>query len=167
MPTHLLMTTAASSDEARNRVRHFFERNFLVRYDRVDIPDSRIISGDHADFWPMIEQGVKANRVTVSRFLNELRDSGFRSLDDLAGMKQGYESKLLHLATHLLDGFFGIDTAFYNLEEDAHAVSTRLAAAVKDNPGGFWLVTAECDIDSNRDPSRLDLIRGFIVGAAG
>jgi len=163
MPTHLLLTTGDSGKQARIRVCHFFEKNFLVKYDRVVIAESRIISGAHPEFWPTIENGIAANRQAVTKFLVELRDSGFKSLDDLAGMKQGYESKLLHLATHLLDGFFGVDTVFYNLEEDAHAVSTRLAAAVKDNPVGFWLVKAECDIDTGHEADRLVMIRKFEV----
>lgn len=105
------------------------------------------------------KDGIAANRQLVGELLGELGEGGFEKLTDLLEMRQGYESKLLHSITHLLDGFFGVDTVFYNLEEDSHGISDRLVMAIKANPAGFWLVEAECTSDTDHDPDRLDLIR--------
>jgi len=160
---HLLLCHGSESLQARTRVELFFEKNFLVKYDRVVIPTEGIIAATHPEFWPRLEAGVAENRRTVAKILAELRESGFRNLDDLAEMRQGYESKILHLVTHLLDGFFGIDSRFYNLEEEAHTVSERLSRTIRDNPGGFWLVEAECDTDNGHEADQIPLIRKFDV----
>ena len=67
---------------------------------------------------------------------------------DLNDMGQGYKSKILHTLTHFLDGFFGIDTCFYNLEEDSHWLSDGLAAEIKKYPKKFWLLRAKCSSKS-------------------
>lgn len=161
MTIHLLLTIATDRDDAQTRVGHFFARNFLVKYDRVGVIAERTINAAQAGFWPAIEAGIAANRRLVVELLEELRAGGFAKLSDLAEMRQGYESKLLHLVTHLLDGFFGVDTVFYNLAEDSHGLSPRLVAAIQANPAGYWLVAAECASDTGHEADQLDLIRRF------
>lgn len=160
MPIHLLLTSGNNRDDARTRVQHFFTRNFLVKYDRVVIAERTINAGE-ADFWRRLKEGVAANRQVVEELLDELGAGGFVKLADLLELRQGYESKLLHAMTHMLDGFFGVDTAFFNLEEDSHGISDRLAATIKARPAGFWLVEAECDSDNGHAADQLDLIRQF------
>jgi hypothetical protein len=159
--THLLLTIGADRADAQTRVEHFFARNFLVRYDRVTVQAERTGNAGEGDFWGRLETGIAANRRLVVELLEELRAGGFENLTDLAGMRQGYDSKLLHAITHFLDGFFGVDTIFYNLEEDSHGVSDRLTATIQANPAGFWLVEAECASANGHDADRLDLIRKF------
>lgn len=159
--THLLLTIGSDRNDAQARVEHFFTRNFLVKYDRVSVLAERTIHAGETDFWGRLEEGVAANRRLVGELLAELQGGGFERVTDLGGMAQGYDSKVLHTVTHLLDGFFGVDTFFYNLEEDSHGVSARLATAIKAHPGGFWLVEAECTSDPGHDPDRLDPIRRF------
>lgn len=161
MPIHLLLTPGADQDDAQARITHFFAKNYLVKYDRVTILAERTINAGEADFWKRLKEGITANRRVVGELLDELRAGGFEKLPDLLEMRQGYESKLLHIITHLLDGFFGVDSGFFNLEEDSHGLSDRLAAAIKANPAGFWLVAAECTSDSGHDADQLDLIRRF------
>jgi hypothetical protein len=161
MPLHLLLTSGTDQADAQLRVQHFFAKNFLVKYDRVTIPAERTINAEAADFGPRLQEGIAANRRVVAELLGELEAGGFAKMGDLLEMRQGYESKLLHVITHLLDGFFGVDTGFFNLEEDSHGLSDRLAMAIKANPAGFWLVEAECASDSGHDPDQLDLIRRF------
>lgn len=159
--THLLLTPGTDRADAQARVQHFFARNFLVRYDRVALLAERTIHAGEGDFWLRLDKGIAANRRLVGELLGELRAGGFEKLTDLAEMHQGYESKLLHTITHLLDGFFGVDTVFYNLAEDGHGISARLATAIKANPAGFWLVEAECASETGHDADRLELIRQF------
>jgi hypothetical protein len=161
--THLLLTASADSTEAQTRVRHFFNRNFLVKYDRVTINESRITPAADPDFWPRLEAGLAENRRVLAQFLADLQESGFRQLADLGAMPQGYESKILHIVTHLLDGFFGIDSRFYNMQEDAHTVSDRLRRSIREKPQGFWLVAAECAYDTGHEANQLAQIRKFDV----
>ena len=165
--THLLFCQGADADQVRVRVSHFFEKNFLVKYDRVVIPPERIISAEHPEFWPRLEAGLAENRRALAGFLTELQESGFQQLAELAGMQQGYESKVLHTVTHLLDGFFGIDSHFYNLEEEAHVLSDRVTRAVREDPRRFWLVEAGGTIESGHEANRLEAIRGFKVSPPG
>jgi hypothetical protein len=157
--THLLLTPATDRDDAQARIEHFFAKNFLVKYDQVTILAERTSHAGNADFWKRLEEGIAANRRVVGELLDEMRAGGFEKLTDLTEMHQGYESKILHTVTHLLDGFFGVDTVFFNLVEDSHGLSNRLAAAIKANPAGFWLVEAECISDTGHDPDQLDMIR--------
>ena len=80
-------------------------------------------------------------------------------------MGQGYESKVLHIITHLVDGFFGADTVFYNLEEDSHWLSDKLTDKIKEQPEKFWLLKIECSTIDDTD--RLDQIRKFEVKPEG
>ena len=161
--THLLLTPGIDRGAALARVSRFFAGNFLVKYDQVEIAPARSIAGSDPDFWPRLERGLSENRRAVAELLQALQGSGFATLADLAQMPRGYESKLLHLLTHLLDGFFGIDSRFYNLEEDSHGISERLRATIRKTPGAFWLVEAECASASGHESSQLDLIRQLAV----
>lgn len=158
---HLLLTPGADQTDAQNRVQHFFAKNFLVKYDRVTILAERTINAGEADFGECLQEGITANRRVVKELLGELGEGGFERLGDLLEMRQGYESKLLHVVTHLLDGFFGVDSVFYNLEEDSHGISDRLVATIKANPADFWLVAVECASATGREADQLDLIRRF------
>ncbi len=88
----------------------------------------------------MIERYVLENRKVVKEFLNELGTEGYKSLEHIAQVPQGYLSKLVHTVAHLLDGFFGIDSRFYNLEEESHWVSPQLYQQIKLYPGEFWII---------------------------
>lgn len=161
MPTHLLLTIGTDQTDAQARVHHFFAKNYLVKYDRVTLLAERTINAGAGDFWKRLEAGVAANRQVVGELVSELGAGGFEKLTDLLEMRQGYESKLLHVISHLLDGFFGVDTGFFNLEEDSHGLSARLAATIRSKPHGFWLVEAECASASGHEADQLDLIRRF------
>lgn len=159
--THLLLTSGSDQADAQARVEHFFARNFLVKYDRVRVLAERTINAGEAGFWGRLAEGTAANRRLVEELVEELRAGGFETVHNLAAMRQGYQSKILHTVTHLLDGFFGVDSVFYNLAEDSHGLSDRLVATIKANPGGFWLVEAEGASNPGHAADQLDLIRQF------
>ncbi len=71
------------------------------------------------------------------------RGEGVSLLNDLENMPQGYRTKMLHVITHLLDGFFGIDSYFYNLEEDSHQVSEELKKKMAGELTDYWLLPVE------------------------
>lgn len=161
--THLLLIRAADDETCRERALAFFARNLLVKYDAVQVDGARSFRADHQDFWETIEGGIRSNHQALGDLLRELADAGFAKLTDLARMEQGYQSKTLHTITHLLDGFFGIDTCFYNLEEDSHWLSERLAATIRQQPRDFRVVTMACSSRAATSGDLLARIRKFEV----
>ncbi|MBU0480177.1 MAG: hypothetical protein KKG47_03630 [Proteobacteria bacterium] len=159
--THTLLVGGENQGECKSRVIHFFQKNFLVRYDRIVIVEEKSCSAERSDFWVFAEEKMEANRRAVAALVSELQESGFQKISDLKTMGQGYESKILHVVTHLLDGFFGADTVFYNLEEDSHWLSDKLVRRIKEQPGKFWLLEVACSSAGSSD--RLDQIRRFEV----
>jgi len=147
--THTMLMKGEDLESCRKRVLHFFNSNILVRYDEVIIDINGSCSAETETFWEMVRQGIEDNHRMVAGLIGDLQEAGFRTLGELNAMEQGYKSKLLHTLTHLLDGFFGVDTCFYNLEEDSHWLSDDLATAIKEQPGHYWLLRAECSSESD------------------
>jgi len=87
-----------------------------------------------------METGIAANRTFCSALLKELQETGLTELEDLLAIQPGYPSKLLHILTHMLDGFIGTDSVFYNLVEDSHWLSEPLRSTIQQNPESYWLV---------------------------
>ena len=52
--------------------------------------------------------------------MDELIKAKIYRAEDFHNIKQGYLSKTLHILSHFLDGFIGIDSYFYNLIDDSH-----------------------------------------------
>ena len=118
----------------------FLERTQLVRYDVVRVMESESCSGTDQRFWPLLEQGLAANREVLTELLGELRGGGTRELKDLLFLPQGFQSKIFHTMAHLLDGFFGIDSRLYILPEDSHWLSPGLHRQIAAGPEDFWLI---------------------------
>lgn len=142
--SHTILVSAPDLDEACHRVKRFFSLTLLVRYEPVVIDREACCRADDPLFMPVLEAGLTANRTFLAEQLAELKAAGFNSLDALLEMERGYASKVLHTATHILDGFIGIDSVFYNLEEDSHWLSSELRQRLNSAPEGYWLVRAEC-----------------------
>lgn len=138
--THEFLVEGADFKECHHKVHRFFERTVLVKYDVVHVEEENSLPADNADFFARIEAGIMENRKIAAGMVQELRESGFKDLDDLVRMNQGYESKILHTLTHLLDGFFGIDSFFYNLAEDSHLLSDQLREKIAGQRKGYWLL---------------------------
>ncbi len=148
---HLLLACAPDRHTAENDVLRFIQQNKLVRYDNVTV--EMTCSAKQPEFMPMIEQGTQGNQAASKKMLTELMSEGYSSVLDLATLPQGYLSKLLHTVAHLQDGFFGIDSALYNLVEDSHQVSTRLSREMEQRPGEFWAVKVRCVYFHHEDAS--------------
>lgn len=158
---HFLLVYGEGFAECESRVSHFFEKNFLVRYDRIEICKEGSCSAESEGFWVSVKDSMQENLFAVAGLIKELQESGFHEISDLGKMKQGYESKLLHVITHMLDGFFGADTVFYNLEEDSHGLSESFAEKIHEQPEKFWMIKALCSSSVGDD--QLDQIRRFEV----
>ena len=137
---HRILIKGPDFSDARKRVLNFFERYQLVRYSHIDILENDSFDAGRSGFKDALNAAITENRKIVRSLVQELRDEGITAVEELGGMPQGYQSKMLHVLTHFLDGFFGIDTYFYNLEEDSHWVSNELLNTMEENPTKFWLL---------------------------
>ncbi|QJA06767.1 hypothetical protein FVE67_08175 [Thermosulfurimonas marina] len=140
---HHFLVRAPSLEKAQEKVRLFLERYELLSYENLRFPEGGALRGDAPDFWPRLRALEAENRKAVREILSEISREGYRELLELADLPQGYLSKLLHTAVHILDGFLGIDSRFYNLEEDSHGVSPALRGRILAEPASWWLVAAE------------------------
>ncbi len=150
---HHFLARAASPAAAEEQARAFLDKTLLVRYAEVSVESQDTMSGEHPRFWPTLAHLADQHHDLCRHFLASLRDTGIATLDDLLSLEQGYQSKLLHIFAHLVDGFFGIDSVLFNLVEDSHVVSANLRAAIKEEPRAYYLLTANCSLLSVEEAS--------------
>lgn len=137
---HLVLVAGESHKSCRKQVKNYFARTELVRYDRIEIDDDASIVGSDQDFNKYLTEAVSRNRQILGGLIKDLEGTGVKTIVDLLDLKQGYPSKVLHIATHFLDGFIGIDSVFYNLIDDSHWLPEQTHQAIVDAPDGFWLI---------------------------
>lgn len=137
---HNFLTQAEDVEQAHHKVRHFMENTELIRYDSTTIDDGSIINGKANEFWAAVDQGVARNRKFAIQLIAELEETGISRIKELSDLPQGYPSKVLHTLVHILDGFIGVDSAFYNLLEDSHWLSEKLRNKIAESPEKYWLV---------------------------
>ncbi len=136
---HLFLVQAEDFSLASQRVLKFLNSYELVRYDTYFI-ESNYLRADSERFWLELEKALEQNQKVLKEYLEELQKEGFGSFSELLKLPQGYLSKILHLVAHLLDGFFGIDSSFYNLVEDSHWISPSLKRDILKEPVRYFLV---------------------------
>ena len=137
---HLILCRGGDLDACCRQVQAFFDRTLLVRYDALLIDRDGAMPAGDSGFWSRLGEGVARNQELLDNLVNEFRQLGHESVSDLGRVRFGYPSKVLHLIAHLLDGFVGIDSAFYNLEEDSHWVSEALEKKIRQAPESYWLL---------------------------
>jgi hypothetical protein len=155
---HDILIDGNGRQSCSNRVLHFLHQNLLVRYARVEVNSDISVPATAPDFWSRVDMAVEVNNRTVSELLSELQNEGFADIEGLQKMEQGYQSKLFHTLAHLLDGFFGIDSFFYNLVEDSNRISAGVRQQIREEPEKFWLVRVEC-WGSSESADRLTALR--------
>ncbi len=143
---HEILVKGSDLETCKRKVLHFFQNYQLVRYSQINIMEEESLSASNSGFWDKLKKANQKNRQILHELIKELEGEDLTTLKDLQELPQGYKSKMLHAITHLLDGFFGIDTYFYNLEEDSHWVSEELKEKIKTNPSIFWLLSLEAQI---------------------
>lgn len=124
----------------------FFDAYQLVRYSYINIVPHESISASSPVFENRLKSAVLENHRILNSLTKELQEEDVLTIDNLRELPQGYKSKMLHVITHLLDGFFGIDSYFYNLEEDSHWVSEELMEKIKTLPEQYWLLYIEAAV---------------------
>lgn len=135
---HWFLVNTNSQEEAKKIVEKFLNKYQLIFYDKIE--SLSILNGFDLNFFNILHSGVNKNKEIIEELINELEKEGYKTLKDLADLPQGYLSKILHTVVHLIDGFMGIDSYFYNLIEDSHFVSKNLIFKIKQDPGNYYLV---------------------------
>ena len=144
--THGLLVNGTDLDYCAGRVMDFFARTPLVRYDRIDVDRPRCRAGGSAEFDHLLREYLRINRERTAILVNDLAAEGFAALDDLIRLPQGYPSKLLHTLAHFCDGFFGIDAAFYDLDESSCQLGPARRQWLEAHPGQCWLITVQARV---------------------
>jgi hypothetical protein len=139
---HIFLVEADSPEQALSQVVKFLSSYQLVRYDRFEVKREEIISVKDERFWDVLEKGLQKNYEILQGFIGELKSEGYQLVDDLRSLPQGYLSKLVHLIAHFVDGFFSIDSYFYNLIEDSHFLSLYLKRRMLRGRQNFYLIPA-------------------------
>lgn len=137
---HDFLVEGAAVDICGEKIFRFLESYQLIKYGEVEILEKECFTAAESPFWRRLDHGVALNRKKVRSFLDELGHEGVRSLLQLEDLPQGYLSKTLHTVTHLLDGFFGIDSHFFNLVEGSHWVSEGLRTKIRSESGSYMII---------------------------
>jgi hypothetical protein len=158
--SHDILVAGSDFESCRKKVIRFFDRTMLVRYDEVLAFEDESINGAVKEFPARLKEGLAANHQVIGELLENLKAEGFTTLEDLQGLEKGYVSKTFHTIAHLLDGFIGIDSCFYNLEEDSHGITLDLQQEILAVPQKYWILRVKGRIGSaGEDP--LDALRTF------
>jgi hypothetical protein len=158
--SHDILIAGTDFESCRKRVNHFYDSTMLIRYDQVRIEENVSINGTEKGFSTRLQEGLAANQKAVRELLDNLRDEGFETFEDIQGVEKGYVSKMFHTIAHLLDGFIGIDSRFYNLEEDSHGISRDLQEKILSAPQNYWILKVNGRIAS-ADEDSLHALRTF------
>ena len=142
---HEVLSSGSDFDVCSRKVLSFFEAYQLVRYSQIKILKKDSLPASHPEFWNKLEKAVLENHLVLQQLIRELGDEGVTSLEDLEELPQGYKSSMLHIVTHFFDGFFGVDTYFYNLEENSHWISEKLIKKMQTSPALFWILALEAE----------------------
>lgn len=140
LSSHIILVSAENFESASSQVQEFFDHTLLVRYDKIAIRKSKSYSGSSKEFSNQIAQSIAANKKTLDKFVDEFAKTGFQKIGDFKQVECGYPSKILHIITHFLDGFIGIDSTFFNLIDDSHWLPDITEENIEKEPDHFWLI---------------------------
>jgi hypothetical protein len=143
---HIILARCSDFDAAKRKVLHFFEKYELVRYSFIEIKENESLPASTQKFEERLREAILENRRILYGLIQELQAEGVKTLNDLKDLPQGYKSKMLHVITHFVDGFFGIDTYFYNLEDNSHWVTESFLEKIRSAPSDYWLLSLEAKV---------------------
>ena len=143
LASHVVLAEGNNEENCRKQVLQFFDKTSLVGYDKIDIAH-RSVAAFESEFSSELGKAIEQNKRTLKRFVDELGTTGFDHRSDLLQVEQGYNSKILHIIAHFLDGFVGIDSAFYNLVDDSHWLSEETEKKISKYPDRFRLMFLKC-----------------------
>lgn len=138
---HDILVTAPDLETAEHHIRLFFDKSQLVHYDSIEIDYANCANGSDNRFIQLITSGIDGNREILGKLLDKLKEEGgCENLDDILNLPQGFQSKLLHTMSHLLDGFFGVDTRFYDIDEISHWLTENRKKQIDESPESCWIL---------------------------
>lgn len=137
---HTMLASGPDQATCEHHVRLFFEKSQLVHYDSIEIDSKSCINAAAPEFEQLIADAVAGNRQVLSDLLDKLTKEGCENLQDILDLPQGFQSKLLHTMSHLLDGFFGIDSKFYDIDEISHWLTDSRRKQITESPETCWLI---------------------------
>lgn len=137
---HSILVSAPDLETAENLVRLFFDKSQLVHYDSIEVNETQTMNAEGTEFEKLIKQGVEANRKILARLLGKLNAEGCENLEDILNIPQGFQSKILHTMSHLLDGFFGVDSWFYDIDEISHWITDNRRRQIEQSPETCWVI---------------------------
>lgn len=141
---HKMLLAGDSFEECSDHVHKFFDLTSLVIYDCIEVIEEKSFCGLDSGFFDRINLAEKKNHKIVQELIDELDQAGIQKTTDFNTLEQGYLSKTIHVLSHLLDGFIGIDSFFYNLIDDSHWLPQKTASDIQQNPSHYWLVHIDC-----------------------
>ncbi len=153
---HTLLLEGDSYENCTQHVHKFFDLTSLVIYDCIEASEEKSSCGLDAAFFDTVRKAEKKNHQTVQELVEELAKSGILNTYDFRRIEQGYQSKTLHVLSHLLDGFIGIDSYFYNLIDDSHWLPDNTVVEMQKRPSKYWLIHIDC---FSATPEEVGLIR--------
>ena len=146
--SHRILTMGPDIERSQAHVLRFLDRTPLVQCDTVRVISAESGPGNDKRFWPWLEEGLAANRQVLEKLFSDPRAAGTKDFQDLLRLPQGFQSKIIHTAAHILDGFFGIDSVFYSLAEDSHWLSDTLRNQITAAPEEFWLIKVVATLEA-------------------
>lgn len=152
---HKVLVAGESYEHCCEQVRKFFALTSLVMYDCIKIIEEKCVSGQDKLFIDTVSKAEDTNKQTVQSLVEELQQTGVTSIAELSELEHGYPSKVLHVLSHMLDGFIGIDSYFYNLSADSHWLGKEALVDIQHNPAGYWLIHIDCFSASPEDAGLL------------
>ncbi len=141
---HKVLLAGESFEHCCDQLHRFFDLTSLVIYDCIETRKEHSFSGLDGTFFTRIAAAEKRNRKMIADLLAELEKAGIEKTGDLRHIPQGYLSKTLHILSHFLDGFIGIDSYFYNILDDSHWLPPQTLRAIQENPAHYWLIHIDC-----------------------
>lgn len=140
---HDILVSGPDFKTCDKHVRLFFEKSQLVHYDSIEIDPSYCINATVSEFSERIQKGEAANREILQELLAKLKEEGLSEVEAIIDLPQGFQSKMLHTISHILDGFFGIDTKFYDIDEISHWITENRREQIARSPETCWVMQVD------------------------
>jgi len=143
---HDILVSGPDLETCEHHARLYFAKSQLVHYDSMELDQENSMNAVDPRFKDLVDKGIGANRRVLTELLVKLQNEGYATLQDVLSLPQGYQSKLLHTMSHLLDGFFGIDSKLYDIDEMSHWLTESRREELTKSPQTCWLLRVKAHL---------------------
>ena len=137
---HSMLVSGPDRETCEEHVRLFFEKSQLVHYDSIEFDQHASVNAGDPEFAGLLDKALAENHRVLAELMEKLQQEGCTTLEDVLSLEQGFKSKILHTMSHLLDGFFGIDSRLYDIDEISHWLTDDRRKNIRDAPERCWLL---------------------------